>query len=460
MRVDPLAGRNDEAEETVLGCMLRLNDVIPEVALILRKEDFGFGPHALAYDAILAMSARGDPVDIHLLGEELQRRGQLADVFGDDPANDIRDRWMAAVGTGHNARHYAKLVRNRALLRSLARAGAAIHEMGVRPTGRAEEMLGRAEDELAAIRERRPGKGPVPLSDVARRWEAQLEAKSAARAAGKPLGVVPSVPGLASIVPAFFPGEMVVLAGRPGTGKTAVALAILRGALDAGENVLFCSLEMPDTQLFERMVAAESMVPACRLRTAEFVRDDYADALLAAGRLASRNLFIDDSAHQSVSRIANAARQFAAKRPLGLLVIDYAGLVEPEDRKQQRNEQVSLVSRRCKATAKDLAIPLVLLVQVNRASEARGDRRPRLADLRESGSLEQDCDTALLLHRPDDRDDLLEVHVAKQRSGATGEVAVMFRRHLMTFEPVAEPGTRDLRDRRPVPRPDDDTPFD
>lgn len=441
-----------DAERALVGSLIRLNSGIHAASLVVAKEDFDSEPCRLAYEAILDLAvARGQPVDVVTLAAELRSRGHLEHCGGAAFVAGLD----ACGSTGHQASRYARIVRDNALLRAMARAGEEIRLKGLRPTGKAEQLLEESEQLLWDLRSRRAGKRTFSFDETLDRLQDAIDAKAAARSEGKPVGIVPRIPGLEKLVPAIFGGQLVVVAGRPGSGKTAFGLSLIRGAAKAGEPCLFCSLEMGDVELAERVVADVSGVPAARIATADFAKGEIEAVADAIKSLRGLPLDIDPSPYQSMTHIASTAREFASRRKLGLLAIDYVGLVDTEDKRTPRHEAVAKVSRRCKALAKELDVPLLLLAQLNRASETRHDKKPRLSDLRETGSLEQDCDTCILLHQPDDHREPLDVVVAKQRKGPTGEFQLRFKRHLMRFEAVAEPGVRDRR-----PRAGDDTPFD
>lgn len=432
---DTLSIRDDAAERALLGSMLRRNEAIAEVAGIVQAGDYAARAHQFCHECIMRLGGKGQPVDAVMLAGELERRGWLEDAGGRDAVFLLE----SLGSTGHNAAHYAATVRDKAMLRMLHDAAQRIAHMALRPSGSPAETLDESERMLHGLRDRRESGRLSHVRDVAARWGDAYDAKAVAARSGRPLAVRPAVPGLESLVPGFFGGELVIVGGRPGQGKTAVGLAMARGAMEQGRAVLFASLEMADVQLFERLVAAESGAVASRLRTASATTDEFMAAMDARDALAELPLWIDDGGRQGIAHVERQARRISRREPLGLVVVDYAGLVAPDDRRLPRHEQVSQVSRDCKLMAKELALPVLLLSQVRREAEDGAGRRPRLSDLRDSGSLEQDADTVILLHRPDEQSDLMELIVAKQRSGATGFVTAHFRRDRMRFDAVQQP---------------------
>jgi replicative DNA helicase len=243
--------------------------------------------------------------------------------------------------------------------------------------------------------------------------------------------------------------ELTIAAARPGVGKTAFALAIARKAIQNGHAVHFASLEQAEVELADRLICAEAGLDGHKLRAGTFSRAEIAIFKEAGDRLASLPLFIDDDSVQSMFRITAKARRHKLRHGIRLVIVDYLQLVEPENRREPRHEQVAGVSRRLKQLARDLALPVLALAQLNRASELRADQEPRLADLRESGAIEADADTVMLMHSPHVRKDgqegpndssatvAIEVHVAKQRNGPTGRVTLAFRKEYQRFENYA-----------------------
>ena len=234
--------------------------------------------------------------------------------------------------------------------------------------------------------------------------------------------------------------EVIVIAARPSVGKTAFALNLLRNIVTETDSAaFFVSLEQSRIELAERLLCCQAKVDSHRLRKGNLSAEDMERIIEAGGVLRSAKLFIDDTPAQSMLRIAANARRLKRRHEIKIVVIDYLQLIEPDNRRDPRQEQVAQVSRRLKVLAKDLAIPIVALAQVNRSSEDRQDHRPRLADLRESGSIEQDADTVMLLHRPDryepgQHDGIIEVIIGKQRNGPTGEVTLAYLKQFMRFE--------------------------
>jgi replicative DNA helicase len=417
---------SDAAERSVLGSMLRCNSVILDAAQAAAEDDYATDQHRRLYRAIVeAHGSDGRPVDLVILAERLSRSGHLEDVGG--PAY-LASLWDAAP-TAANWEHYARIVRERALMRRLAACAQAVAALAERPGGEADDAVEEAERLVFAVAQRQQGRA-VRLDKALDEWEQGYDERATR---GAVPGVEPGIPGLASVVPGFMPGELVIVAARPAVGKTAVALALARAAARNGTGVLFCSLEMPRGQLAERLIAAEARIDGQHLRLGTLPLSEVERMAGACRVLRGLPVWIDDAASQSVQRICGTARRLAARHGIGLVVVDYAGLIRPADPRRSRHEQVGHDSGALKALAKDLGVPVLLLAQLNREVTSRSDGKPRLSDLRDSGSLEQDCDTCVLLHQPDPSQDRLDFIVAKQRSGPTGECSARFIRPQLRF---------------------------
>jgi replicative DNA helicase len=410
--------------------MLRDNACIADVSLQLTADSFYLDAHRKVFTAILDLhGAGGRPVDLVLLGEELIRRGQLEDVGRPDY---IAELWDAAP-TAANAIYYARVIRDKALLRSLIHANTEILRDAYDQVGPAEELLEAAEQRILGLGELgSEGQTYVDrevLLETLKRIDARTSKER--RLSGLSTGFA----DLDELTAGLQDSELVVLAARPSVGKTALGLAIAAHAtLIMQRPVFFVSLEQSRVELMERLLCSQARVDGHRLRRG-CLNEEEQDRLAAATQDVAKGLLhIDDRAVQSMLRIAANARRLKRKHGIGLVVVDYLQLVEPENRREPRHEQVGQISRRLKSLARDLRVPVLALAQLNREVENRASQRPRLSDLRESGSIEADADTVILLHRPKDDADQLDVLIAKQRNGPTGEVSLYFRRNHMRFE--------------------------
>jgi replicative DNA helicase len=433
---DRLPPQNLDAERSVLGSMLRDNQVIDDVCQVLRAEDFYADAHQKLFTAIVELRDKGgQPVDIVILADEMQRRGQIEDVRG---YAYLAELWDAAP-TAANAEHYAKIVRDRSLVRNLIHAGTELLRDAYDQVMPAEQLIESAERKIMEVAERGITDHTATLKEtIDDTWDRIDQRHSGDKLAYS--GLSTGFADLNEITAGLQSSEMIIVAARPSVGKTAFALNLVRNViLSEKEPVFFVSLEQSRLELAERMLCSQAGVDSHRLRKGNLTPDDMDRLVEAGGALSKARLFIDDSPAQSMLRIAANARRLRHRQGIKLVVIDYLQLIEPDNRRDPRQEQVAQISRRIKALARELNVPVVALAQVNRSSEDRQDHRPRLSDLRESGSLEQDADTVLLLHRPDryepgQQEGIIEVIVAKQRNGPTGEVTLKYVKQYMRYE--------------------------
>jgi replicative DNA helicase len=421
-----------EAERAVLGSMLRDNAVIDDVTNVIAPEDFYSDAHQRICRAVLTRHNNGQAADLVTLAEELRRRKEVEDIGG---YPYLAELWDAAP-TAANAEHYAQTVRDKSLRRGAIHACNAILREAHQPSGSATELLELAQREVFALAERAVGGDVVDAERLVGEMYDHIDACHVAR--GNASGLSTGFTDLDLKTGGLHASSLVLVAARPSVGKTALGGAIaLRLAL-AGHPVFFASLEQGRVELTERMACSRAKVDSHALRQGLLDRDALRRLRVAGEEIRRSPLGIDDAGRQSVLRIAANARRLKRRKGLAALFIDYLQLIEPEDRKAQRYEQVGAISRRLKAMAKELAVPVVCMAQLNRASEDRTDKRPRLADLRESGSLEMDADVVVLMHRPDPDQCLIELDVAKNRNGPTGVVKLTFFPQRTRFENHAD----------------------
>jgi replicative DNA helicase len=438
--VDRLPPHNAEAERGVIGGVLRDNVALHTVQLIVRPENFYFDAHQKIFQAIRELSEEGQPIDLVLLHDRLRKNKQLEDVGG---AAYLAELWES-VPTGANAEYHAKLVRDAAMIRNLIHTGNEILRDAYDRTESADEMVAQAERKILEIARAGLIGDTKTLNEVVKEAFHRIDARAGKESlalSGIPTGYV----NLDNITAGLQNSELVIIAARPSVGKTAFALNLTRHVIIEEQlPVLFVSLEMARVELAERLLACEARVDSHKIRKGHLGSDDIQKLMEAGGVLSKTRLYIDDTPARSMLQIAATARRLMKKEEknggLRMIVIDYLQLIEPENRRDPRQEQVAQISRRLKILARDLKIPVVALAQVNRASEDRQDHTPRLSDLRESGSIEQDADTVMILHRPgrfggeDKEDNILEVHVAKQRNGPTGEITLTYLKQYMRYE--------------------------
>ncbi len=433
-----LPPHNREAERSVLGSMLRDNRVIPDVVQILRSEDFYVFAHQKIYEAMTDLNInQGKPADAVTLAEYLKANEQIQDI---GYAYFI-ELWDAAPSAA-NAVYYAEIVKQKAIVRNLIHACNEVQKDAFDQVMPASELLDAAERKIFEIAEMGVAGNTVELRTAL--FEAydrinMRTGKDHQEVNGIPTGFI----DLDSLTAGFQNSELIVIAARPSVGKTSFALNILRHVgVEEKMPAFFVSLEQARTELAERLLCCHAKVDSHRLRKGHLPSEEIGRLHSAGEVLSQANLFIDDSPGQNMLRIAANARRLKMRNGIRLVVIDYLQLIDPDNRKDSRQEQVATISRRLKILARELKIPVVALAQVNRSSEDRQDHRPRLADLRESGAIEQDADTVLLLHRPElhepgQKEGIVEVIVGKQRNGPTGEVTLVYLKQYMRFENFA-----------------------
>lgn len=427
--MEQLPPQNGDAERSLLGSMLRDNSCIDEVVLLLRSESFYHDAHQKIFRAVTDIHKKsGHPVDLVLLHEELNKRGQLEDV---GRAAYLAQVWNESP-TGANAVHYAQIVRDKAILRQLIHAATQIMRDAQEQSGPAENVLVTAEQKVLAISELGINGTTCSLreqiADTARHID---RLSSGQRTMGVPTGYI----DLDELTCGFHAGELILLGARPSIGKTSFGLSLANNARKNGFGVFFASLEQTRQELAMRLMCMEARVSSHHVRKGILSRDDTIRLADAIPGLKEGIFHIDDAPRQSMTRIAANGRRLKRQQGIGLVVVDYVQLIDPDNRRDPRHEQVGQSSRRLKELAKELSLPVLALAQVNRGAEERPNQRPRLSDLRESGSLEADADTVLLLHRNEEQaPGVIEVIVAKQRNGPTGDISLAFRKESMRFE--------------------------
>lgn len=435
MTRDRLPPQNLEAEAGVLGSILLDNNVIPDVLLACGADDFYRDAHRLIFLAIRDMFEAGRPIDAVTLNDELTRRDEIVRIGGADYLAEI----LAGVPHAANAKYYAQIVRQKAVTRGLVEAATETLTECYSNSFTAEELLEASERRVFAIaRDNVQGTtakiGPV-MGEVIDRLG--RKASGEITATGLSTGLL----DLDDLLGGLESESLVIVAARPSMGKTAFALNVAEHvSLDMGEPTLLVSLEMSRHAITERWLVARSRVDAYKIKTGRGLSSREMHAINEAHReYINANIHIDDTPARSMLQIAANARRIKAQDGLSLLIVDYIQLVEPDDPRDNRQEQVAKISRRLKTLAREIKVPVIALSQLNRGVENREDKRPRLADLRESGAIEQDADQVILLHRPDyydanDKPGLAELIVAKNRNGATGTVQAVFHRHIQRFE--------------------------
>jgi replicative DNA helicase len=435
---DRLPPQNLEAERGVLGSVLLDNEALHDVVPILKVEDFYRDTHQIIFRTIRELYDLGHAVDTITLTEELTRRGEYTRIGGDDALAEI----LGAVPHAANAPYYAQIVRQKAVTRELIQAANEILREGYSNSHSSDELLERAERLVFNIAEDQSSGATVELRDVVTRAMDRIALRADER---HPVtGLSSGYFELDDLTAGFQGQQLIILAARPSMGKTAFALNLCEhAAVERRSGVLFVSLEMGQLELAERLLCARSKVDGHKLRTGQGLGTREM-ALLgkAYDEMREAPLFIDDTPARTMMQITANARRLKLRHNIGLIVVDYIQLIDSDDSRDSRQEQIAKISRRLKTLARELDVPVIALSQLNRGVENREDRRPRMADLRESGAIEQDADMVLLLHRPEyydanDQPGIAELIVAKNRNGATGTVKLTFLRKNMRFENLA-----------------------
>ncbi|MDO9377669.1 MAG: replicative DNA helicase [Nocardioidaceae bacterium] len=431
--------QDNGAEQSVLGAMLLSKDAIADVVEQVKGGDFYRPAHETIYDAILDMYSRGEPADAVTISAELQRGGELARIGGAPYLHTL----VSQVPIAANAGYYAHIVREKAILRRLIDAGTKIAQMGFAGEGQIDDVVDAAQSEVFAVTEARTSEDYAPLSDIMEATFDELEAIGARD--GKMAGVPSGFADLDRYTNGFHPGQMIVVAARPGVGKSTLGLDICRSAaIKHGMCAAVFSLEMSRVEITMRLLSAEARVSLHEMRSGQLDDEAWAKLARRMGEVSEAPLFIDDSPNMTMMEIRAKARRLKQRHDLKLIVLDYLQLMTSGRKVESRQVEVSEFSRQIKLLAKELEIPIIAISQLNRGSEQRTDKRPMLSDLRESGSIEQDADMVLLLHRPDMYEDESErlgeadFILAKNRSGQPGTCTVTFQGHYSRFTDMAK----------------------
>lgn len=430
-----------EAERAVIGGILLENEAIHTVLELIGPEDFYSDANGRIYEAMLALIGRSQPVDHITLRAELVSRGKLAAVGGDEYLLDLTN----TIPTVAHIEAHAQIIKEKALVRRLITACHEIAAQGYGDYGEAKNFLDYAEAAVFGIAKERARSPYQHVKEIV--MQTFEEINEAAKRGSAITGIPTGFERLDKMTAGMHPGDLIIIAGRPGMGKTSFALNVGTNACAATRRATAVfSLEMPKSQLVRRMLCSEARVDAGRMRTGQLVRDDWPKLANAAGVLSELPIFVDDTPAITLLEVRSKARRIQSEHGLGLIVIDYMQLMRSGSRNDSREQEISEISRNLKALAKELEIPIIALSQLNRGVESRGvkDKRPQLSDLRESGAIEQDADTIWFIYRDEvynketvDRG-VAEVIIGKQRSGPTGTLRVRFWSEYTRFDNLAE----------------------
>ena len=433
---------NLEAERSVLGAILLHNDAFNLAAEVIDSHDFFRDAHRRIFDKMVKLAERGDAIDLVTLKEELGRSGDLEEVGGPAYITALVD----GVPRSMNIEHYARIIKEKATLRSLIFSANKILATAYEAEEEADAILDQAEHAIFAIADDNVRDGFVSLRDLARGSLETIEKLHARKelVTGVPSGFA----DLDAMTSGFQSSDLIIVAGRPSMGKTSLVLNVAQHVGTKTDlTVGMFSLEMSKEQLFLRMLTAEARIDAHRLRGGFLGERDWGRLSQAIGTLSETKIFVDDTPSIGVLEMRAKCRRLAAEHGLNLVIVDYIQLMQGRGRFENRTLELASISRSLKGLAKELSVPIVVLSQLSRAPESRADHRPQLSDLRESGALEQDADVVIFIYRedqyvdrsqpPTDAQGIAELIVGKQRNGPTGVVKLAFIREFTRFENLA-----------------------
>ncbi|MEW5767221.1 MAG: replicative DNA helicase [bacterium] len=428
-----------EAEVSVLGAMMMDAGAIPEVIELLPVDSFYKDGHRRIYAAMVELFERNEPVDLTTLTNRLRDKGELESAGGAANLASI----LNSVPTAANVTYYARIVFKKFLLRRLIATATEIVGMGYAEEKEVDLVLDQAEQLIFDIAQRKVSRGVIPVADMLHDSFEAIEKLYAHKE--HVTGIASGFRDFDLKTSGFQKSDLIIIAGRPSMGKSSLALNIAQhvGIREATPVALF-SLEMSANQLVQRMLCAEARVDAHRLRTGYLSESDWPKLTTAAGVLSQSKIFIDDTPAITVLDVRAKTRRLMAKAPLGLIIIDYLQLMQSRREFDSRQQEISEISRSLKALARELNIPVIALSQLSRAVETRSDRRPQLADLRESGAIEQDADLVAFVYREEyykptpENEGIAEVIIGKQRNGPVGTVKLAFIKKYTRFENLAK----------------------
>ncbi|GAB7049264.1 replicative DNA helicase [Catenuloplanes indicus] len=430
------------AEQCVLGGMLLSKDAVADVVEILKHGDFYRPIHATIFDAITDLYGRGEPADAITVAALLNDAGDLARIGGAPYLHTL----IASVPTAANSSYYARIVAERAVLRRLVEAGTRIVQLGygaAAGSGRdVDDIVDLAQQAVYEITEKRVNEDFASLGEMLQPTLDEIEAIGAQ--AGMMTGVPTGFADLDRLLNGLHAGQLIIVAGRPGLGKSTASMDFARNAaIRANQASAIFSLEMSKIEIVMRLLSAEARVPLHVLRSGQLSDDDWTKLARCMGEISEAPLFVDDTPSMNLMEIRAKARRLKQRHDLKLIVVDYLQLMSSPGRTESRQQEVAELSRGLKLLAKEVEAPVIAVSQLNRGPEQRTDKRPQLSDLRESGSIEQDADVVILLHRDDyydkesPRAGEADFIVAKHRNGPTDTVTVAAQLHLSRFVDMA-----------------------
>lgn len=426
---------NIEAEQAVIGAIFLEPGQFSTASELLQPDDFYRSSHQRIYQAMLSLSDNGEPIDLVTVTSHLANEKSLEEAGGVSYLSDI----AGSVPTAANIRYYSEIVEEKALLRRLIRTATDIVTSGFQKEDEVEEVLNDAEKNILEVSQRKNTGAFREIKDVLIEVYDNIEHLHNHDA--DITGLASGYRDLDHITSGFQPNDLIIIAARPSVGKTAFALNIAQNvAINTEENVAIFSLEMGAEQLVSRMLSAEGNIDATKIRTGKLEADDWSKLTMAMGSLSNAGIYIDDSPGIRVSEIRSKCRRLKQEHGLGMIVIDYLQLIQGSgNSRENRQQEVSEISRSLKGLARELNVPLIALSQLSRGVESRQDKRPMMSDLRESGSIEQDADIVGFLYRDDyydqetEKQNIIEIIISKQRNGPVGTVELAFVKEYNKF---------------------------
>ncbi len=433
-----------DAEEAVLGCVLINNDAYFEAAAVLKSADFYLHKHRWIWEAFIRLHDQRQPVDNITLSEELERHNQLEEAGG--PA--FVAHLLNVVPTSLHVEAYAKIVQRDALRRRLLEAATEVAKLAYDDQQDINQVVNDAESAVFAVAEQRLTKDVTPIREAISAYYDRVQYLIEHH--GEILGVPTGFTDLDKLLGGFQKSDMIIIAGRPGSGKTGFMLNVAKHAAQTHrKRVAIFSLEMSNEQLVQRLISQETAIDSQRLRLGDVHDDEFPLFVQAINVLSDIPMFLDDTPALTPLQLRAKCRRLDQEYGLDLVIVDYLQLMQGEGRSENRVQEVSSISRNLKALAREINVPVLAGAQLSRAIEQRQDKKPVLSDLRESGSLEQDADIVMFIHREDmyDKDgksNLADIFVEKHRNGPTGKIQLVFRGALTKFENAVKVDLRDM----------------
>lgn len=434
MLTGKLPPHSKEAEQAVLGAILLDQDKLILVGDFIKAEDFYFRNHEIIYDAMVDLYDRATPIDTVTVHQYLSDKNLLDEAGGAVYLADLGNN----VPFLENIEHYGRIIEEKSILRKLIQAATTIAQTGYSGDNEVAEILDSAERKIFEVSQRKVGKAFAQIKDVLPETVDRIEKLSKER--GKVTGIPTGYSELDRMTSGFQKSDLIIIAARPSVGKTAFALNIAQNiGVHTEETVAIFSLEMSKEQLVQRMLSAESHVDSQRLRTGQLLDDEWPRLTQGMSQLSKAKIFIDDSAMMTVMEMRAKLRRLQSEHGLGIVIIDYLQLMHSHRRSENRQQEISEISRGLKALARELNVPVIALSQLSRSIEQRSNKKPLLSDIRESGSIEQDADIVGFLSREDYQNDeaeenkIVEVIIAKHRNGPIGEIKLLFLKEINRF---------------------------